>query len=67
VQLGAAEVYVVRKEDLIISKIAWAEDSQSEVQKRDVRNPMATGYDEEYLKHWLKELDLQDFAESCLE
>jgi Domain of unknown function (DUF1814). len=67
VQLGAAEVYVVRKEDLIISKIAWAEDSRSEVQKRDVRNLMVTGYDEDYPKRWLKELDLQDFAESWLE
>lgn len=67
VQLGAAEVYVVRKEDLIISKIAWAEDSRSEVQKRDVRNLMATGCDEDYLEHWLKELDLHDFADSWLE
>ena len=56
VQLGSAEGYVVRKEDLIISKIAWAEDSQSDVQKRDVQNLMATDYDEEYLEHGLKEL-----------
>jgi len=67
VQLGPAEVYVVRKEDLIISKIAWAEDSQSDVQKRDVRNLMATDHDEEYLEHWLKELHLYRFAEDWLE
>lgn len=67
VQLGDTEVYVVRKEDLIISKIAWAEDSQSEVQKRDVRNLLATDHDEDYLEHWLKELDLHDFAERWLE
>ena len=67
VHLGSEEVDVVRKEDLIISKIAWAEDSQSEVQKRDVRNLMATGYDEDYLEHLLKELNLYDFTENWLE
>lgn len=66
VRLGSAEVYIVRKEDLIISKIAWAEDSRSEVQRRDVRNLMATGYDEDYLEHWLKILDLHEFAEDWL-
>ena len=58
---------MVRKEDLIISKIAWAEDSRSEVQKRDVRNLLATAYDEDYLEHWLNELDLHDFADRWLE
>jgi hypothetical protein len=53
-------------EDLTISKIAWAEDSRSEVQERDVRNLMATGYDEDYLEHWLKELNLFQFAEDWL-
>lgn len=67
VQLGSAQVYVVRKEDLIISKIAWAKDSRSEVQERDVRNLMATGYDEDYLEHWLKELNLFQFAEDWLQ
>ena len=56
VQLGSAEGYVVRKEDLILSKIGWTEDSQSDVQKRDLRNLMATDYGEEYLEHGLKEL-----------
>jgi hypothetical protein len=60
------EVYVVPREDLIILKIAWAEGSRSEVQERDVRNLMATGYDESYLEHWLRELDLHDFAERWL-
>jgi hypothetical protein len=66
VHLGSAEVYVVCKEDLIISKIAWARDSRSDVQKRDVRNLLATGYDEDYLEHWLKELHLYQFAEDWL-
>ena len=67
VQLGPAEVHVVRKEDLIISKIASAEDSQSDIQKRDVRNLMATDHDEECLEHWLEKLDLHQFTEDWLE
>lgn len=66
VHLRSAEVCVVCKEDLIISKIAWARDSRSDVQKRDVRNLLATGYDEDYLEHWLKELNLYQFAEDWL-
>ena len=50
------------KEDVIISKIAWASDTRSDVQNRDVRNLMATGCDEEYLDHWLGELDLYPFT-----
>ncbi len=48
------EVYVVRREDLIISKIAWAKECHPEVQKRDVQNLLATGYDERYLERWLE-------------
>ncbi len=61
------EVYVVRREDLIILKIAWAKDSRSKVQERAVRNLLATDHDEDDVEHWLKELDLHDFAERWLE
>ena len=59
-------VCVVSKEDLIISKLYWAQDSRSEVQKRDVRNLLATEYDGEYLERWLKELSLHQFAKEWL-
>ena len=44
----------MRREDLIISKIAWAKECHPEVQKRDVQNLLATGYDERYLERWLE-------------
>jgi anaerobic magnesium-protoporphyrin IX monomethyl ester cyclase len=44
----------VSKEDLIISKLLWARDSRSELQLRDARNLLSTGYDDEYLNHWAK-------------
>ena len=66
VRLEHAEVFVVSKEDLIISKIYWAQESRSEMQQQDVQNLMATGYDDECLERWLKELDLYRFAKEWL-
>ena len=51
-------VSIVSKEDLIISKLSWAQDSHSELQFRDVRNLLASGYDEVYLEKWTRELGL---------
>lgn len=50
--------WIVSKEDLIISKLFWARDSHSELQLRDVRNLLATGYDADYLAHWTRQLGL---------
>src|SRR6266404_2669325 len=49
---------IVSKEDLIISKLFWARDSHSELQLGDVRNLLATAYDDAYLKRWTHELGL---------
>lgn len=45
---------IVAPEDLILSKLKWAQESRSELQVRDVRELMATGItlDREYLEHW---------------
>jgi hypothetical protein len=62
---GAA-FWITSKEDLIISKLCWAKDSESELQLRDVRNLAETGYDQTYLDHWIKELDLEVLWKKCL-
>src|SRR6266513_80628 len=41
--------FIVSKEDLIVSKLLWASDSHSELQLRDVKNLLATGYDAAYV------------------
>ena len=33
-------------------------DSNSEQQKKDIKNLIQSGYDEGYVKKWVKELDL---------
>ena len=54
------EVWVVSKEDLILSKLHWARESQSERQLADVENLIATGCDTDYLKTWSAALNLTD-------
>jgi len=54
------ELWVVSKEDLILSKLHWARESQSERQLADVENLIASGCDIEYLKTWSARLNLTD-------
>jgi hypothetical protein len=57
--------WIASKEDLIISKLDWARSSRSELQLRDVRNLLATGYDVAYLEKWTRELGLYDLWQEC--
>src|SRR5947199_4858391 len=58
--------FIVSKEDLIVSKLFWAKDSHSEIQLGDVRNLLTTGYDEEYLRRWTRQLGLDSLFRKCL-
>lgn len=58
--------FIVSKEDLIISKLDWAKDSHSEMQLRDVKNLLATGYEAAYLARWTRELGLDTLLQECL-
>lgn len=65
-QLGDFDVWVVSKEDLILSKLHWARESRSERQLSDVENLIATGCDTEYLKTWSAKLNLTDMLTRVL-
>ncbi len=54
------DVWVVSKEDLILSKLHWAAGSASERQLADVENLIATGCDEAYIRQWSAALNLTD-------
>ncbi|MEM7698278.1 MAG: hypothetical protein AAF236_07740 [Verrucomicrobiota bacterium] len=60
VDLRGVHVWIVSKEDLIISKLDWARDSISERQLSDVENLIASGCDEDYLRKWSAKLRLTD-------
>ncbi len=59
-KLADFEVWVVSKEDLILSKLHWARGSQSDRQLADLENLIATGCDTDYLKTWSAALNLTD-------
>ena len=53
---------VVSVEDLILSKLIWGKDSESEMQLRDVRQMMAavSELDWEYMKKWAVVLEIDN-------
>jgi len=51
-ELGGCSVWVIGKEDLILSKLVWAMSTESSFQLRDVRKLLASGVDEAYLGQW---------------
>jgi predicted nucleotidyltransferase len=60
VKIDGFHVYIVSIEDLIISKLIWAKDSNSEIQASDVENLMAQKVDKDYLEFWKKKLGIGD-------
>jgi hypothetical protein len=57
---------IISREDLILSKLAWAQDSASEMQLRDVRNLIGEGCDTDYLRKWASRLNVTEMLESFL-
>lgn len=53
------------QEDLIISKLFWAKETDSEIQIGDVRNLAATGCDAAYVENWTRELGLTNLWQQC--
>ena len=66
IRIDDFQIWIVSKEDLIISKLDWAKDSHSDFQLRDVRNLLATGYDAAYLESWTEQLGLSSLLKECL-
>jgi hypothetical protein len=60
------ELYIISKEDLLISKLLWARDSHSEFQLRDVRNLLMSDYDAGYVETWTEKLELKELLRECL-
>ena len=56
-------MWIVSREDLILSKLDWARDSRSELQLRDVRHLLEGPFDREYLQRWAVHLGLEQLLE----
>lgn len=66
VEISDFTTWIVSKEDLILSKLSWARDSNSEMQLNDVKNLLATSPDMEYIQRWANELGVGKLLEQCL-
>ncbi|HRG47734.1 MAG TPA: hypothetical protein PLG41_16120 [Leptospiraceae bacterium] len=63
VLFGNFETYIVSKEDLILSKLVWSKSSKSDMQKRDIKNLINSGYDRLYLDEKAESLLVKDWLE----
>lgn len=64
---GYFDVWIISKEDLILSKLNWAKNTKSEMQIRDVGNLIRNAYDESYVEEWAKKLVVEDLLKECFE
>jgi hypothetical protein len=64
IQIEQFHTWIVSKEDLILSKLVWAKDSQSELQLRDVRNLIVSGCDRAYIQQWTHQLNVHKMWEA---
>jgi hypothetical protein len=67
VRMPGFDAWIVSREDLILSKLAWAKDSGSEMQLRDVRALLVGGADRKYLERWAGELSVTDLLRKSLD
>jgi len=59
-------VWIIGKEDLIISKLLWAKDTRSEFQIRDIVNLLKFGFEQSYIENWSEKLALKSMFAECL-
>jgi hypothetical protein len=52
VPFGVIHTWIVSREDLILSKLVWAQDSGSELQRRDIRQLLSGDFEADYLDRW---------------
>src|SRR5450631_4141695 len=56
VTIAGIRTWIVSGEDLILSKLVWALDSNSELQRRDIRQLLAGAIDFDYIRKWAPHL-----------
>lgn len=60
IELNGKPIWIVSREDLVLSKLAWADGSESSRQLDDVKNILAGSCDMEYIRTWANRLNLTD-------
>lgn len=65
VDLAGTLTFIVSREDLILSKLLWAQPSRSELQLRDVRSLLTSQLDMDYLQRWADTLGVKNLLEEA--
>lgn len=60
------DVWIIGKEDLILSKLNWAKETKSETQLRDVASILRNGYDKDYVEDWANRLGVVELLNEAL-
>ena len=56
------QLWVISPEDLILSKLQWIQDYESELHKRDIVNLLQVPHlDYNYLTTWIQQLQLNTY------
>lgn len=69
-EIGGLDVWMTSPEDIILSKLEWSKDSQSEQQFGDALGVAVVQWDRldvDYLRKWAKELQVRESLEQLLE
>lgn len=62
---GEFEVWIIGREDLILSKLNWAKITKSERQMLDVASIIRNGFDEDYVEKWARKLGVENLLRDC--
>lgn len=57
---GEFDVWIISREDLILSKLNWAKNTKSERQLLDVASIIRNGFDSDYVEQWAKKLGTEE-------
>ena len=65
VDVDGVRLWLISPEDLVIRKLLWGRDGDSELQLRDVGNilAMADALDHAYIERWVQEFALEPWLE----
>ena len=66
VAIASVRTWIVSCEDLILSKLVWALQSNSELQRRDIRQLLLGSIDLDYIRKWAQQLDVITLLDELL-
>jgi hypothetical protein len=66
VAIAGIRTWIVSCEDLILSKLVWALQSNSELQRRDIQQLLAVAVDLDYIRKWAPKLSVTTLLDELL-